>query len=216
LALGNRTELTITAPAFLWFLVHPIRGTPNLSRPFRAAVLFLSIPIALLFFTVLYNEARFRSAVDFGYAHIPNLMQEPWYKHGLFSPYAMPWNSFKMLFEGWTDIPQFPFLLPHAFGCSIFLASPFLFLLFREGGCQPAICWITIALLTLILWCHGNPGGWQFSYRYAMILLPWMFLLIAGNGRRHSTAIEWSLLAVSVFLNGIATYQFLWTDRITP
>ena len=30
--------------------------------------------------------------------------------------------------------------------------------------------------------CHGNPGGWQFSYRYATILLPWMFLLLAGNG----------------------------------
>lgn len=30
--------------------------------------------------------------------------------------------------------------------------------------------------------CHGNPGGWQFSYRYATILLPWMFLLLAVNG----------------------------------
>ena len=30
--------------------------------------------------------------------------------------------------------------------------------------------------------CHRNPSGWQFSYRYATILLPWMFLLLAGNG----------------------------------
>jgi hypothetical protein len=213
-AFGNRTELVLTAPVFLWFLFHPIEGTRD--RPLRAAVFFLGVPIALLFCTALYNEARFRSVLDFGYAHIPNLMQEPWYRHGLFSPQAIPWNSFKMLFEGWTDIGQFPYLLPHGFGCSIFLASPFLFLLFRGGSQYSALCWITIAVLTLILWCHGNPGGWQFSYRYAIILLPWMFLLIAENGPRHCTAIEWSLFAVSVFLNGIATYQFLWTDRIKP
>lgn len=216
LAFGNRTELVITAPVFLWFLFHPIEGTRKLDRPLRATAFFLSVPALLLFCTALYNEARFRSAIDFGYAHIPNLMQEPWYRHGLFSPQAIPWNSFKMLFEGWTDVPQFPYLLPHGFGCSIFLASPFLFLLFRGGGYYPALCWIAMAVLTLILWCHGNPGGWQFSYRYAIILLPWMFLLIAGNGSRHSTAIEWSLFMLSVLLNGIATYQFLWTDRVRP
>jgi hypothetical protein len=216
LAFGNRTELIVTAPVFLWFLFHPIKETTKLDRPLRAAAFFLATPVVLLFCTALYNEARFRSAIDFGYAHIPNLLREPWYQHGLFSPRAIPWNSFKMLFEGWTDIGQFPYLLPHAFGCSIFLASPFLFLLFREGGYYPAVCWVTIAVLTVILWCHGNPGGWQFSYRYGMILLPWMFLLIAGNGPRGFSIAEWSLFAISLLLNSIATYQFLWTDRIRP
>ena len=59
------------------------------------------------------------------------------------------------------------------------------------------ICWIAIGLLTFILWCHGNPGGWQFSYRYAMILLPWMFLLLTGNGPPKITVTEISLFAVS-------------------
>ncbi len=216
IAFGNRTELIITAPVFVWLLFHPINGVAKLDRPLRAAAFFLAIPVALLFCTALYNEARFRSAIDFGYAHIPNLLHEPWYQHGLFSLRAIPWNSFKMLFEGWTDIGQFPYLLPHGFGCSIFLASPFLFLLFREGGYYPAVCWVTIAVLTVILWCHGNPGGWQFSYRYGMILLPWMFLLIAGNGPRGFSIAEWSLFAISLLLNSIATYQFLWTDRIRP
>jgi hypothetical protein len=216
LAIGNRTELIVTAPVFFWFLFHHVKERANTDQPLKPAALFLVVPILLLFCTALYNEARFRSAIDFGYAHIPNLLQEPWYRHGLFSPEAIPWNSFKMLFEGWTDIGEFPYLLPHGFGCSIFLASPFLFLLFREGGYYPAISWTTIAVLTIILWCHGNPGGWQFSYRYAMILLPWMFLLIAGNGSPGFSVPEWSLFAVSLLLNGIATYQFLWTDRVKP
>jgi hypothetical protein len=47
-------------------------------------------------------------------------------------------------------------------------------------------------------------GGWQFSYRYAMILLPWMFLLVTGNGPPKITVTEISLFAVSIAINGIA------------
>src|SRR5438128_8647267 len=76
--------------------------------------------------------------------------------------------------------------------------------------------WIAIGLLTAVLWSHGNPGGWQFSYRYAIILLPWMFLLLAGNGSLNISVIEVSLFIVSVAINAVATYQFLWTTRIHP
>jgi hypothetical protein len=118
--------------------------------------------------------------------------------------------------EGFFDIPVFPFIRPNAFGCSIFLSSPFLFLLFREGGKYKIAAWIAIGLLAFVLWCRGNPGGWQFSYRYAIILLPWMFLLLVGNGPANVSAIEGSLFIISVAINAIATYQFLWTNEIHP
>jgi hypothetical protein len=122
-----------------------------------------------------------------------------------------------MLFGGFGDLfPKFPYLHPYGFGCSIFIASPFLFLLFREGGKYKAAAWIAIGLLTAALWCHGNPGGWQFSYRYGMTLLPWMFLLLSGNGPARISANEFSLFAVSVAINAAATYQFLWTNLIHP
>ena len=103
-----------------------------------------------------------------------------------------------MLLEGMQSIPKFPFFRPYPFGCSILLSSPFLFLLFREGGSYRKICWLAIGGLTLALWCHGNPGGWQFSYRYAMILLPWMFLLLLGNGPKKISASELSLFFASL------------------
>lgn len=181
----------------------------------RAAVFdFLTLPVTLALLTGAYNLARFHSMTDFGYFHIPEVRDEPWYEHGLFSVHSIPWNVNTMLFEGFLDNPNFPFLSFPPFGCSIFLASPFLFLLFRNGGRYKVICWIAIALLTFILWCHGNPGGWQFSYRYAMILLPWMFLLLTGNGPPKITVTEISLFAVSVAINATATWLFLWTDRI--
>ena len=177
---------------------------------------FLSLPITLGLLTAAYNFARFHSIFDFGYLHIPEVRDEPWYQHGLFSINAIPWNIYTMLFQGYESIDYFPYIRPNGFGCSIFLASPFLCLLFRQGGRYKAVAWTAIAFLTLVLWLHGNPGSWQFSYRYAMILLPWMFLLLTGNGPAKISFPEISLFAVSVAINAIAMWLFLWTDQIQP
>jgi hypothetical protein len=227
LAFGNRTELLITLPLYLYFLWrHPngnefswfrIRGIkrafgdnmPMLTR-------FLSAPVILALLTAAYNFARFHSIFDFGYIHIPEVREEPWYEHGLFSIHAIPWNMYTMLFQGFESISHFPYLQPNGFGCSIFLASPFLCLLFRQGGRYKVAAWMAIALLTLVLWYHGNPGSWQFSYRYAMSLLPWMFLLLTGNGPAKITGSETFLFALSVAINAMAMWQFLWTDEIQP
>jgi hypothetical protein len=224
LAIGNRTELALCLPIFIYFLVRRIapdsrdlKSLVEQSREkWRMFIYFLIVPVALGLFTALYNYVRFHSIFDFGYSQIPNVLQEPWYQHGLFSLYAIPWNIHKMLFEGFRDAPTFPFISFAPFGCSIFLVSPFLFLIFREGGPHKRVAWIAIGLLTFALWAHGNPGGWQFSYRYAMVLLPWMFLLLLGNGPAKISLIEISLFVVSLSINALATYQFLWTNEIHP
>jgi hypothetical protein len=256
LAFGNRTELLITAPFFLYFFWRrpvSVGEAPHLPEPgnrgdcpatsgssasgsdapamaavprknFERALRvngpmvfdFLTLPITLALLTGAYNLARFHSMTDFGYFHIPEVRDEPWYAHGLFSLHAIPWNVNKMLFEGFGDDPDFPFITFPPFGCSIFLTTPLLFLLFREGGRYRTISWIAVGIITFVLWCHGNPGGWQFSYRYAMLLLPWMFLLITGNGPPKVTVTEISLFAVSIAINATATWLFLWTDQIQP
>lgn len=227
LAFGNRTELLITAPFYLYLFWR--RSNENTSGESRTARIkrrlrvnapmvfdFLTLPVTLALLTGAYNLARFHSIADFGYFHIPEVRDEPWYAHGLFSLHSIPWNINKMIFEGFREDPNFPFISFPPFGCSIFLTSPLLFLLFRTGGKYRIMSWIAIGILTFVLWCHGNPGGWQFSYRYAMILLPWMFLLLTGNGPPKISVTEISLLTVSVTINGIATWLFLWTDKIQP
>jgi hypothetical protein len=246
LAFGNRTELLITAPFYLYLFWRRSNGTRQGKEVSPAAIAsakaaspqgrtgityrskralrentpmlfdFLTLPVALALLTAAYNFGRFHSIFDFGYFHIPEVRDEPWYEHGLFSIHSIPWNVHTMLFEGFRDNPDFPFVSFPPFGCSILLGSPLLFLLFRAGGRYSAISWIAIGILTFVLWSHGNPGGWQFSYRYAMILLPWMFLLITGNGPPKITGTEISLFAVSVAINATATWLFLWTDQIQP
>src|SRR6266487_4237990 len=226
LAYGNRTELLITAPLYLYFFWQRSDRTSalwsrsmikqELGKNGRMAIRFLSVPVCLAILTAAYNFARFHSIFDFGYTHIPEVHEEPWYEHGLFSIQAVPWNIYTMLFQGFASLSYFPYIEPNGFGCSIFLASPFLCLLFREGGKYKIAAWVAIAVLTLVLWFHGNPGSWQFSYRYAMILLPWMFLLLTGNGPAKITVSEISLFVVSIAINAMATWQFLWTDQIQP
>jgi hypothetical protein len=231
-AFGNRTELLVTGPVYVYLWLFPA-GTDLIWRRLRGFRLrwsevrrimawpqwtdvrrFISIPAILLLFTAAYNLERFESVMDFGYARIPGVLKEPWYQSGLFSVQAIRGNAFEMLFRGMGDIPTFPYLRPYAFGGSIFWASPFLFLLFREGGKHRLVCWATIGVLTLVLWMHGNPGGWQYSYRYAMIMLPWMFLLMVENGPRRLTATEGSLFVVSLLLSASAVYQFLWANSV--
>jgi hypothetical protein len=43
-----------------------------------------------------------------------------------------------------------------------------------------------------------------------------MFLLLAGNGPASVSVIEISLFSISVAINAVATYQFLWTHQIHP
>jgi hypothetical protein len=227
LAFGNRTELLITLPLYLYFLWQT--ASPNVARVCGIRVLkqelfekrsiiirFLSVPAILALLTAGYNFARFRSPFDFGYLHIPEVGQEPWYEHGLFSIHAIPWNVYTMLFQGFDSVSYFPYIRPNGFGCSILLASPFLCLLFRQGGKYKVTAWLAIGVLTLVLWCHGNPGSWQFSYRYAMILIPWMFFVLTGNGPAKVTISEVSLFVVSVAINALAVWQFLWTEQIQP
>src|SRR5262249_37440490 len=170
LAFGNRTELLITAPLYLYLLWRPpIESTatePRMARIKRAlhqnapiVFDFLTLPTTLALLTAAYNFMRFHSIFDFGYLHISEVRDASWYEHGLFLVQHSPWNVQQMLFEGFQDGPDFPFLSFPPFGCSIFLSSPFLFLIFREGGTYKAVSWIAIGILTFVLWCHGNPGG---------------------------------------------------------
>src|SRR5207247_1243680 len=92
LAFGNRTELLITLPLYLYFLWSRSNGTAvnwfrvnEIKRELWGnapmAIRFLSVPAVIALLTAAYNFARFHSIFDFGYLHIPEVPQEPWYEH---------------------------------------------------------------------------------------------------------------------------------------
>lgn len=209
LAFGNRTELILLAPVFFWLIFRSSRDR----RAFvRDAVLFMLVPIVLGLATLGYNAARFGSPADFGYARIPGVLDEPWYAHGIFSIHAIPLNFREMLLAPWKMIEHFPYLVPSGFGGSVLISSPYLLYLLRFGWRDRGLkyaSWAVVFVLTLVLWLHGNPGGWQFSYRYAIELLPWAFLILQENSPNKVGRIEALLFLLSLLINAYGTYVFL-------
>jgi hypothetical protein len=232
MAFGNRTEILLTAPVFFYLLIRDRREDEKgrtgeqekksfhipLSA-FRNLTAFCAVPFVLGVATLIYNYVRFQSLMDFGYARIPGVLEEPWYNHGIFSPRYMPGQAWEMLLKLWNWKPNFPYLVPDGFSSSILLSSPFLLLSLRAGannGALKVVSWASVAVLTLVLWMHGNSGGWQFGYRYAMVLLPWFFVLLLESSKKRVTPVEWTLCIFSFVANAYATWLFNWTEYVKP
>lgn len=215
LGFGNRTEILLTAP-ILYFLLLGQRPPDWLRR----IVLFSIVPFLLGVATLAYNAARFGTPFDFGYARIPGVLEEPWYRDGIFALSAIPRNAYAMLIEPWRQLPEFPWLVPTGWGGSLFLYSPFLLLvLFRIRRGNPTMrvaCWTAVAMLTFLLWIHGNPGGWQVSYRYASVLFPWLLVLLLEGEPRKKIGWAPALIAVSIAINGFANWIFCHTPYMRP
>ena len=175
---------------------------------------FCIVPFILGVTTLVYNYIRFHSFTDFGYARIPGVLKEPWYNHGIFSLYYIPRQAVEMLWKPWEVLSKFPYLKPNGFSSSILWSSPFLLLLLRSGWTDKVLkyaSWAAIAILTLLLWMHGNSGGWQFGYRYAMVLLPWIFVILLETGPKKITPLEWAAYIFSFAANIFATWLFHWS-----
>jgi hypothetical protein len=242
LAFGNRTEILLTAPVFMFLLLRDAREgekgrkgerekkttdgghrttdkIANRKSQIANILGFCAVPFVLGVSTLFYNYLRFHSFTDFGYARIPGVLDEPWYRYGIFSIWYIPLNFKEMLITPWKRLAEFPFFVPGGFGGAIWWSSPFLLFLFRTGARDRVLkytAWTAIAVQTFLLWIHGNPGGWQFGYRYAMILLPWMFVILLENSPRKIQWYEWLAYLVSFVVNLYATYLFFWTNYVKP
>lgn len=237
LAFGNRTEVLLTAPIFMFLLlrekdtkkkeeaktgteVQMPRTEPqtaNLKSQIACLARFCAVPFVLGVSTLVYNYLRFDSFTDFGYARIPGVLEEPWYRHGIFSIWYIPLNFKEMLITPWRRLAHYPYFVPGGFGGAIWWSSPFLLFIFRTGARDKVLkytAWTAIFVQTFLLWIHGNPGGWQFGYRYAMILLPWIFVILLENSPRKIQWYEWLAYLTAFLVNLWAVYLFFWTDYV--
>jgi hypothetical protein len=197
----------------------PAGGTDLwLSRPrIRTVALFCIVPFIVGSATLAYNYVRFHSFTDFGYARIPGVLDEPWYNHGIFSYHYIPRQMWEMMWRAWETRQTFPYLVPNPFSSSIFWSSPFILFAFRFGSRDRALkygAWIAVLVLCILLWIHGNSGGWQFGYRYAMICLPWLFVIMLENSPKKLAPLEWAAYGFSFAANLYATWLFHWTGYL--
>jgi hypothetical protein len=223
IAFGNRTELLFLAPMLAWLLIRSDvaqwRRTDHWQPIARKLAGFCAVPLLLGLATLWYNHARFGSWADFGYTRIPDVMDLPLLHDGLFSFTPVAKNAQAMLFQGWKSLSAWPYWVPDGFGGSIVLASPFLLLVaqpWRGDRVKCGLAVIAIIVTTAALWAHGDPGGWQYSYRYALELLPWFLVIFVELLPTRVRPLELGFWLVSVGVSGYATYLFLWTNYVHP
>jgi len=191
----------------------------NIFRNWRTSAMFCVVPFVLGVCTLIYNYIRFHSISDFGYARIPGVLNEPWYNHGIFSVYYIPRQIWEMLLRLWELRPTFPLPVPNPFSSSILISSPFLIFAFRPGSRDKVlkyVCWAAVLIICFVLWMHGNSGGWQFGYRYAIAILPFLFVIMLESSPKKVTRLEWAAYAASFALNAYATWLFHWTNYLKP
>ncbi len=200
-----RLQTILSFPLFLYLL-------KDEAWFYRYLKLGLGI-LPFILFNFGYNLFRFGVIWDKGYYLIPGVLDEPWYQNGLFNLSYIP-NHLKVLL---TSLPKFsntfPYITPSWAGLSIWITTPtFIYALFnnlKEKMVQAS--WLSILLISLIIFSHGTTGFAQFGYRFAVDFYPILiFLTIKGVAKTGLKWHHWLLLFLSIVVN---LWGVLWINK---
>lgn len=161
---------------------------------------------------LLYNLARFGSPFTSGYSLIPGLMEEPWYRNGFISLSSIPRNLYTMLLKAPPFLEQFPYLLPAKVGGMSLLITTPAFLWALKARSWNWLCvgsWLAIGAIALPIVMHGDLGGFQFGYRYAMDFYPFLLLLMVRGMGDRLTFEQGLAIALSFLVNAWGIWAFV-------
>jgi hypothetical protein len=201
-------HLGVERPAF-WRTRFELSRVANLVTAAAAAGV---APAALY---LAYDQLRFGSPLQNGYALIPGLLEEDQYRNGFFSVVNIPRTIYALLLSGPVQVADFPWIQSRRLGgLSIILTTPlFLWAIkARRPDWFGVGCWSAVALVLGPILLHADPGGAQFGFRYAQDLYPFLLLLtVRGLGGRISFE-AWVAIAIGFLVNlwGMGSTYFDW------
>jgi hypothetical protein len=172
-----------------------------------------AVAIAALY--LVYDQLRFGSPLQNGYALIPGLLEEEQYRNGFFSVVNIPRTLYALLLSGPIQVADFPWVQSRRLGgLSILLTTPlFLWAIkARRPDWFGVGCWLAVLLVLGPILLHADPGGAQFGFRYAQDLYPFLLLLtVRGLGGRISFE-AWLAILVGFVVNlwGMGSTYFDW------
>jgi hypothetical protein len=213
-AVGARLPVAFTFPLVIGLYV----GLPTrIRRPSQEQIQqTMALGLGLLWPAIgiaSYNILRFGSPFEFGYGLITSrdgqsVLSEPWYSHGIVSPFYIPRGLFAMLGKQWDFVDDFPWLHPTWAGQAVTFTTPMLGWLVRARIRDPLVAYGlgSAALILLVEVMHGETGYAQFGYRFVVDALPVLWLVLATvfrTGVSRGAALA-STLGIGLFAYGAA------------
>jgi len=151
----------------------------------------------------IYNFVRFGSFFQTGYSLIPGVLQEPWYKYGIFSVHYIS-RQLQAIFLSMPKFSvHFPYFLPTSYAMALWLTTPALFLLFgvRTKDKYSVVFLLTALLIALPSLMHGTVGFSQFGYRFSLDFIVFLLLPLIAVFERIGWKIAGIFVAVSMAIN---------------
>ena len=221
----TRAPLAFAIPVYAIWMIWPSGqaggaddtiGRPSIARLRMAfrwrrwVVYALALAPSMLFFFA-YNQIRFGSALESGYAlaTLPDWLEQQ-RRIGLFSIQHIPMNLDYLLLKLPRFMATWPFLRPDGLGMSILLTSPGLLFAIRADWRRPQAWFLgAAAILVLIPTLLYYGGGWlQYGYRYFLDSVPFVIAL-CGLAAVVRGGIGWGwkvLIVAGIAVMGIGVY----------
>ena len=193
----SRIHTILIFPLFLYLYFDKKQWLLNYIKIGLGAIPFLG-------FNFYYNFIRFGTIFDQAYFLIPGLMEEPWFRDGLFNIKYIPHGLETMFLSLPRFSNSFPYITPSWYGLSILITTPiFIFILFNSLKDKLVlVTWISILMIALVVLSHGTTGFAQFGYRFAVDFYPLLFLLlICYFSKKNIRNVHWILLFFSILIN---------------
>ena len=209
----TRAPLAFALPVYAVLVWSPPEGrrwTDVRAWPFEQWIELTIGFLPSIAFFFWYNEARFGSPFESGYAMatLPPFL-EALREQGLFSLSHIGMNIDYLFLHLPKPIPDFPYIQPDGLGMSIFLTSPGLLLAILAPWRSGLARWLAVAaVLVLIPTLLYYGGGWlQYGYRYALDSIPFVLLLCALAAARRGLGWVWrGAIVFGVVINAIGVY----------
>ena len=201
----SRIEIILSLPIFLYLFYNK-----NWFQNYLKMAIGM-VPFVLTNFA--YNFIRFGVLWDKAYMLIPGIMQEHWFQNGLINPINIS-SHLKIMF---LSFPKFiskpPFIEPSWAGLAIWITTPAFVYSFRSKFKENVVkfSWLSIILISLLIFSHGTTGFTQFGYRFAVDFYPILIFLTIKSVVK--TGLKWHhlvLLFISVIVN---LWGVLWINK---
>ncbi|MEO5986525.1 MAG: hypothetical protein ABIW50_06440 [Candidatus Limnocylindria bacterium] len=220
MAAASRLPMGLTLPLYLALylgagLPAAVDGRWQTGR--RAAITFvagLAVPAVAV---AAYNLARFGTPLEFGYALIPGVLDEPWYAQGLLAVDYIPRHLHLVFMRGFDYVDLAPWFRPNWNGTSLLLTTPVLLWLIKARGAVPLAgwAWLAVGLGLLPDLLHGAPGFAQFGYRYVLDVLPVMLLMLGWVFRDRISIEARAAILIGIAVNAYGVWAVTVLDFVS-